>query len=92
MIALKIAEFLYLKEKNGETPILLLDDVLSELDAARSKRLLASIVEFGQTIVTTTDDSPFTGILQWGDEHRRSYVEQGTCKPINSGQEAAIGA
>lgn len=92
LIALKIAEFLYLKEKNGETPILLLDDVLSELDAARSKRLLASIVEFGQTIVTTTDDSPFTGILQWGDEHRRSYVEQGTCKPINSGQEAAIGA
>ena len=92
LIALKMAEFLYLRAKKGETPILLLDDVLSELDTDRSRRLLESILGLGQAIITTTDDSPFNGVLQWGEEHRRSYVEQGTCRPINSSKEAAVGA
>jgi DNA replication and repair protein RecF len=92
LIALKLAEFLYLKAKKGETPMLLLDDVLSELDADRSRRLLEHILGLGQAIVTTTDDSLFNGVLQWGEEHRRSYVEQGTCRPINSNKEAAVGA
>ncbi len=93
LVALKIAEFSYLKERMDEAPILLLDDVLSELDGTRSKRLLSNVAELGQTIITTTDDSPFNGIIEWGDKHRKLYVEQGTCKPITSGsvKEATVG-
>jgi DNA replication and repair protein RecF len=93
LIALKIAEFFYLKEKRNETPILLLDDVLSELDENRSKRLLGHIAELGQTIITTTDESPFHDTIPWGHEHRKFHVEQGTCRPISivDGKETAVG-
>jgi DNA replication and repair protein RecF len=94
LVALKVAEFFYLKEKKEETPILLLDDVLSELDETRSKNLLEHITGMGQTIVTTTTESPFGNILPWGDEHRKFYVQQGTCRPIGVGtiNETAVGA
>lgn len=94
LIALKVAEFFYLKEKKDESPILLLDDVLSELDETRSRRLLNHIAELGQTIITATDASPFSGVISWGNEHRKFYVEQGTCTPasVNNRQEAAVGA
>jgi DNA replication and repair protein RecF len=94
LIALKIAEFFYLKEKKEEKPILLLDDVLSELDGSRSRRLLGRIAEVGQTIVTTTNESPFDDVIQWDHEHRKFHVEQGTCRPINIGigKETAVSA
>ncbi len=91
LIALKVAEFFYLKEKKEETPILLLDDVLSELDESRSKRLLGHIAELGQTIITTTDESPFSNIIPWGHEHRKFHVEQGACRPITIGKETTVG-
>jgi DNA replication and repair protein RecF len=94
LIALKMAEFYYLKDKRGETPILLLDDVLSELDEARSRSLLSFIAELGQTVVTTTDEAPFRDTIHWSNENRKYYVEAGTCRPINvgNGKEAAVGA
>ena len=55
-IAAKIAVLHYLTARLGERPILLLDDVLSELDARR-RAGLASFLTEGQTIVTTTDRS-----------------------------------
>jgi DNA replication and repair protein RecF len=93
LIALKIAEFFYLKERREETPVLLLDDVLSELDQDRSRRLLEHVTELGQTIVTTTDHTPFVDALAWGEEHRRYYVEQGSCTPVGerTGKEATVG-
>ncbi len=54
ILALKCAEILYLEHKVGTKPILLLDDIFSELDADRRKHL-ASIVSDQQTIITTTD-------------------------------------
>lgn len=54
VLALKMAELKYLEEKRGEKPILLLDDIFSELD--KDRRLhLAKIVSHQQTIITTTD-------------------------------------
>ena len=44
-----------LKEKTGETPILLLDDVLAELDDLRQNFLLNSIEKNTQTIITSVD-------------------------------------
>lgn len=54
VLALKMAELEYLTKEKGEKPLLLLDDIFSELD--KNRRLhLAKIVEGQQTIITTTD-------------------------------------
>jgi DNA replication and repair protein RecF len=55
-LALKLAEVDIIKEETGEMPILLLDDVLSELDAGRQKRLPESF-EDCQIIITTAEVS-----------------------------------
>jgi DNA replication and repair protein RecF len=55
-LALKLAEVDIIKEETGETPILLLDDVLSELDAERQKHLPESF-ENCQIIITTAEIS-----------------------------------
>ena len=54
MLALKLAEIEYFYQKTGEKPLLLLDDVFSELDECR-RDLLSQIFLNQQTIVTTTD-------------------------------------
>ena len=55
-LALKLAELFYLQENVGEAPILLLDDVMSELDADRRRALLDFIRhENIQTFITATD-------------------------------------
>lgn len=55
VLSLKISELEMLKEKTGETPILLLDDVLAELDDLRQNYLLNSIEKNTQTIITSVD-------------------------------------
>lgn len=55
ILALKMAEVLY-KFKNGEKPVLLLDDVLSELDQEKRDRLLTFLKSFKtQIFITTTE-------------------------------------
>lgn len=56
LLALKLAEIKFIKEKTGKNPILLLDDVFSELDRTRQIHLLHSIKDC-QTIITTCDAS-----------------------------------
>lgn len=58
-VALRFAEFFYLKEKTGKTPIFLLDDVFGELDVDRSVRISENLRNVGQTFITLTD---FTNI------------------------------
>lgn len=55
ILALKLAELDMLKEKTGEPPVLLLDDVLAELDDLRQNFLLKSIQDGIQTILTSVD-------------------------------------
>ena len=52
---LKLAEVSILVDKTGEDPILLLDDILSELDETRRRRVLQTALASQQTILTTTD-------------------------------------
>jgi len=80
LVALKIAEFTYLWEQREERPILLLDDVFSELDARRSARILHMAGSLGQTIITTTDVRSFGSAVIWNEANRRFIVEQGTCR------------
>lgn len=53
-LSIKLAEIELVYEVIGEYPILLLDDVLSELDTARQTHLIASIQDKVQTFLTTT--------------------------------------
>lgn len=57
LLALKLAEIAYIKEKTAKKPVLLLDDVFSELDPERRKKLLRKI-QTCQSIITTTDLDP----------------------------------
>lgn len=54
VLALKIAEYAVLHERCGEAPLLLLDDVLSELDEERATALLAEIASYEQAFLTAT--------------------------------------
>ncbi len=54
-VAMKLAEARLMWTQTGERPVLLLDDVLSELDAKRRAHLLSHIDPTQQVIVTTTD-------------------------------------
>lgn len=54
VLSVKLAEINLMKEETGEYPILLLDDVMSELDEARQLQLLETIEGKVQTFLTTT--------------------------------------
>jgi|SRR5579884_4313383 len=54
-LALKLAELGYIEHETGEQPILLLDDVLSELDTQRRADLLDAVRDLDQVLLTTTD-------------------------------------
>jgi DNA replication and repair protein RecF len=55
MLALKLAEVSWMKEKKSRWPVLLLDEVLAELDTRRRSDLLGRLVEARQVLLTTTD-------------------------------------
>jgi len=56
---MKMAEVNWLHKRTGDWPVLLLDEMLSELDIQRRRDLLASISECDQAILTSADLSMF---------------------------------
>ncbi|MBI3977440.1 MAG: DNA replication/repair protein RecF [Chloroflexi bacterium] len=58
-LAMKLAEARFIEQEAGETPILLLDDVLSELDHVRRRQVLSSVRPDQQVLITTTELDPF---------------------------------
>ncbi|NMC29986.1 MAG: DNA replication and repair protein RecF [Pelolinea sp.] len=59
LMALKIGEMHWLREKTGEWPVLLLDETLAELDLAHRDALLHALGDCEQAILTATDASMF---------------------------------
>jgi DNA replication and repair protein RecF len=55
VLALVLAEAELLADRRGEAPLLLLDDVFSELDSTRAKALVGRLPQGGQTVVTATE-------------------------------------
>lgn len=55
LLSLKLAEALWMKERIGQWPVLLLDEILAELDDRRRADLLDALGDCEQTLMTTTD-------------------------------------
>jgi DNA replication and repair protein RecF len=54
-LSTKLAEITLMQQVTGEMPVLLLDDVMSELDAERRKQVIEIVDRAGQAFLTTTD-------------------------------------
>jgi DNA replication and repair protein RecF len=75
-LSLKLAEIELIQEETGDYPILLLDDVLSELDRHRQTQLIETFRSKVQTFITTTG---VEGIrLEALDDVKLFYVKEGT--------------
>ena len=75
-LAVKLAEIELVKEMAGEYPILMLDEVLSELDAGRARRLLEAIGGDVQCVLTTTDVDGSNTVF---GSDCRDFVIEGGC-------------
>ena len=60
VLSLKLAELEWMQERTGESPVLLLDEVLAELDAKRKGYLLAQVDAVEQGLLTATDIEMFS--------------------------------
>lgn len=78
LIALKIGEFFYLKERCNETPVFLLDDVFSELDANRAYHMLKLIESLSQTFITSTNPEIFNATLKFENNNKKFLIKSGT--------------
>lgn len=74
-LSLILAELLFTGEIKGEKPVLLLDDVLSELDLKRQEYLLRGLSDV-QTIITTTDELPFSKLKE--KDVKRFLIKDGS--------------
>ena len=74
-LAMKLAEGEISRERSGELPVFLFDDVLSELDATRKGYILSRLAG-RQVIITSCAESDFTSAL--GADAKKIYVEHGT--------------
>ena len=79
VLALKLAQALYLADSTGEAPILLLDDIFDRLDSERVERIVAMVQgeQFGQIFITDTDRQHLTDIIQPGPDAKIFHVENG---------------
>lgn len=66
LIAMRLAQFEWLKERLGVLPVLLLDDIFDKLDNHRVAQLMSLVSQhtFGQVLVTDTDEIRVSGIFQ----------------------------
>ncbi len=62
VLSLKIAVLFWLRRKAGDFPVFLLDDVFSELDERRRRRLLEKTADTTQTLITSAESGPVAGL------------------------------
>jgi DNA replication and repair protein RecF len=79
-LAMKLAEAAYLRDQRRQEPVILLDDVFSELDPSRRAHVLETVSRYEQCIITTADEAAI------GDEYlkrmARFTVRSGVVEPV----------
>jgi DNA replication and repair protein RecF len=85
LVALKLAQFDFLKRTGGRIPLLLLDDIFDKLDATRTEQIVKLVAgdRFGQIFITDTNREHLDNILRrvGGNDYRIFGVEQGRVTP-----------
>ena len=79
-IALRLAQYDFLRESTGMRPLLLLDDIFDKLDAGRVERIMTLVTgdEFGQIFITDTNRKHLDEIVgRTGGDYRLWSVECG---------------
>ena len=79
LLAMKLAEINWLHQRSGEWPVLLLDEIMSELDTERRKDLLQALTDCEQAVLTTTDLSMVEP--EFVTKHPVWRVESGLVRP-----------
>ncbi|MGM9760516.1 MAG: DNA replication/repair protein RecF [Parabacteroides sp.] len=85
LIALKLAQFAFLKRRGLTTPILLLDDIFDKLDAARVAQIIRLVNgdQFGQIFITDTNRKYLDEILAaMPHDYALFEVEKGEVRPM----------
>jgi DNA replication and repair protein RecF len=80
-LILRVAQALFVLEKTGAKPVLLLDDVLLELDPARRRRFLAELPPYEQAFFTFLPDEQYRGYAR--SSTRLYSVQDGTMQALN---------
>lgn len=86
IVALKLAQFNFLKQITNTTPLLLLDDIFDKLDASRVKRIIDLVLnkKFGQIFITDTNREHIDEILSNSETNYHLYnVENGNITQKN---------
>lgn len=81
ILALKLAQFEYLKKEKQKMPLLLLDDLFDKLDDSRVKHLIQLLLErdFGQIFITDTHENRIGDIIQeFGVEYKTIHILSNT--------------
>ncbi len=75
LVALKLAQYSFLRNKGGETPLLLLDDIFDKLDSRRVEQIigLVSGEGFGQIFITDVNREHIDNILECIDGEYRLF-------------------
>ena len=81
ILALKLAESAFLHDARRQRPILLLDDVLSELDGRRRRLVLENVSQYEQVFITTAD----AGLIEpeFLEKMARYAVDRGRLERVN---------
>ncbi|MEM6965819.1 MAG: DNA replication/repair protein RecF [Bacteroidota bacterium] len=86
VLALKLAQYDFLKKNHATNPILLMDDIFDKLDEGRVKQLIQLILEknFGQVFITDTHENRVEEIIKnFETNYKKFYIEAGMVLPKN---------
>jgi len=92
-LTLRLAEAAYLALVRREGPIVLLDDVLSEMDSSRRLRVMEQVTQYQQALITTTDLEPVRDFF--GPSASYFHVAEGRVCPVpydSGGSQSTEGA
>ena len=89
-IALRLAQYDFLKEHSGVTPILLLDDIFDKLDASRVENIISIVADdkFGQIFITDTNRTYLDEIIcRVGKDYKIYSVAGGICNEVKNSEQ-----
>ena len=89
LVALKLAQFDFLKRTGRTVPLLLLDDIFDKLDASRVEQIVKLVAgdNFGQIFITDTNREHLDCILhKVGSDYKMFFVEKGIIREMEAEQ------